>query len=352
MTVVPIAKRARFRQYELRPPRFFRLDLTVNALRRLPGNVVDILTPEQRYVRAFDERDRRVVVSIEQSGARKLIVTVEGDADDHWPLQTVRRMLGLDVDLAPFNRAAARIPWLRALAIRMRGIRPPRYPALWEAFVNAIAFQQLSLQAASAIVSRIVIDLQSAILHQGMRLYPFPQVEDFLNASDRALRGAGLSAIKIATLRRVADAIASGALAEAMLNERSTADCIAALNQIKGIGPWTARVVLLRGLGRLDLFPPNDTSVVRNLALLGGRATVDLPRTLAMLHPQQGMLYYHLLLARLESRGELSTLQRKHPWSSSNALTNPRRKRTARAFSSSGCGRADCQRGSCNSMPG
>ena len=311
MHVVPIAERAQCRQYKLRLPGLFRLDLTVNALRRLRTNVVDIWTAQHRYVRAFDRGERKVIVSVEQSGARTLVVTVEGEQGAHGALETVRRMLGLDSNLAEFNRAAAQIPWLRALAMRMRGIRPPRYPTLWEAFVNAIAFQQLSLQAASAIVSRIVIDLQPPIFYDGMTLYPFPRVEQFLGASDAGLRAAGLSAIKIATLRRAGDAIATGALTEEMLNERSTPDCMAALGKIKGVGPWTATVVLLRGLGRLDLFPQNDTSVVRNLALLAAPAPVHLPQTLARLHPQQGMLYYHLLLARLESRGELLDAHRR-----------------------------------------
>lgn len=287
---------------ELRLPEPFRLDLTVNVLRRLRTNVVDVLTPERLYVRALAGGERPVIVSVEQCAPRKLIVTVEGERGGAGSLATVRRMLGLDRDLAPFNRAAVRIPWLKALAIRMRGIRPPRYPTLWEAFVNAIAFQQLSLEAASAIVARIVVDVQPAIIHHGLPLYAFPPAEQFLGAGDAALRAAGLSATKIATLRRAADAMAAGVISEEMLAEQSTPECIAALGKIKGVGPWTATIVLLRGLGRLDVFPQNDTSVVRNLALLAGRASIDLPRALAALQPQQGMLYYHLLLARLESR--------------------------------------------------
>ncbi len=50
-------------------------------------------------------------------------------------------------------------------------------------------------------------------------------------------------------------------------------------------------MVLLRGLGRLDLFPPNDASVARNLALLAGAERVDLDDVLTRLQPQQGMLY-------------------------------------------------------------
>jgi DNA-3-methyladenine glycosylase II len=76
------------------------------------------------------------------------------------------------------------------------------------------------------------------------------------------------------------------------------------LRSIKGIGPWTATVILLRGLGRLDVFPANDTSVARNLTLVGGSAPLDVKAVLEALGPDRGMLYYHLLLARLETRTE------------------------------------------------
>ena len=49
----------------------------------------------------------------------------------------------------------------------------------------------------------------------------------------------------------------------------------------------------------------NDTSVARNLALVGGSGPLDVERVLHALSPQQGMLYYHLLLARLETRNDV-----------------------------------------------
>ena len=308
MGMVRLASESECRQYEVQLPGFFRLDLTVSALRRLPANVVDVWTAEHRYVRVFDEPDGPKIVSVEQSGARKLRVTIEGRVgDEPRPLERVRRMLGLGCDLTAFNRAAERIRWLRHLAIRMRGVKPPRYPTLWEALVNAIAFQQVSLHAASAIVGRMITSLQRPLCHRDVTLYAFPGIEQVLGTDEMVLRHAGLSGRKIETLRRVGEAIASGALTESMLEERSTSECIAFLSTIKGVGPWSATVAVLRGLGRLDLFPHNDTSVVRNLVLVAGTTHVDLPRALAMLRPQQGMLYYHLLLARLEKRGELST---------------------------------------------
>jgi DNA-3-methyladenine glycosylase II len=284
----------------------YRLDLTVSALRRVSTNVVDVLTPDGEYVRAIGTAHRPIVMRVIQERADSIAVTIEGAASEHAQLLALaRRILGIDRELTHFDHAAARMKWLRPLALRMRGLKPPRYPTLWETFVNAIAFQQVSLQAASAIVRRLIMALGQPIASQGTTLYLFPSAEQVLGADDDLLRATGLSARKLATLRRVGDGLASGTLDEAMLLERSSADAAALLQQIKGIGPWTATVILLRGLGRLDVFPMNDTSVVRNLALVAGSTPLNVKRILESLGPQRGMLYYHLLLARLEARGEL-----------------------------------------------
>ncbi len=284
----------------------YRLDLTVSVLRRLSTNMVDVLTPDGEYVRVLTGSRGSVLARIAQVAPETLVVAIEGSGREHRQvLERVRLMLGIDRDLAHFYRAAARIPWLKPLAARMRGVKPPRYGTLWEACVNAIVFQQLSLLAASAIMRRMIVALGPRYDGGGVLLYAFPTVEDVLGVEDDRLRAFGLSRGKLATLRCVGEALAAGMLDEAMLEERSSPAAAALLCGIKGIGPWTAAVILLRGLGRLDVFPANDTSVARNLAMLSGLAPTDIGGVLDALSPQQGMLYYHLLLARLEARGDV-----------------------------------------------
>src|SRR5665213_800846 len=302
---VPGAPKAR---YEVDVATPYRLDLTVSALRRLSTNIVDILTPEGEYVRVLDDFRRPVIVRVAQTQPATLMIALEGcnGSDEHTrALALVRRILGIERTLSQFYRAAENIPWLWPLAIRMLGIRPPRYPTLWEACVNAIVFQQLSLIAASSISKRIVLALGPVIICEGTTLHAFPSAKSLQVASDDILLGTGLSANKLATLRRVADALVSGSLDEAMLEELPSLEAGRLLGSIKGIGPWTATVILLRGLGRLDVFPMNDTSIARNLAFIAGTIPLDIGRVLTALAPQQGMLYYHLLLARLEARGDI-----------------------------------------------
>ena len=286
------------------PP--YRIDLTVGVLRRLSTNPVDIFTPEGHYVRALAGIRRPLFARVLQVEANALSVTLDGDAVDHpTGLASVRRILGVDRDLTSFIHAAAQIAWLRPLAKRMLGVKPPRYPTLWEACVNAVVFQQLSLIAASAIVRRMIDILSPRIESEELVTHAFPDVESFLGARDSDLLGAGLSAVKFATLRRVAESIVSGELEERVLEALSSPEAANLLSRIKGIGPWTATVILLRGLGRLDVFPAKDSSVARNLAFVAGETTFDMAEVLDVLGAQRGMLYYHLLLARLESRGEI-----------------------------------------------
>jgi DNA-3-methyladenine glycosylase II len=294
--------------YEVPVAEPYRLDLTVSVLRRLSTNLVDVLTPEGTYLRALEDAERPMLVRVSSQQRGALLVTLEGESRRHLrALETVRRMLGTDRTLREFDRGAARIPWLRPLALRMRGVKPPRYPTLWEACVNAIVFQQVSIHAASAILRRYVVALGSPFeLHNGPALHAFPDAEVTLRANDDVLRAAGLSTNKIAALRRVAESLVSGALDERMLEERSSVEAAAMLRSIKGIGPWTATVILLRGLGRLDVFPMNDSGVAGGLTFVGG-SPPEIENVLDLLGSQRGMLYYHLLLARLEARGEIGS---------------------------------------------
>jgi DNA-3-methyladenine glycosylase II len=287
---------------EARPP--FRLDLTANVLRRLSTNVVDVLTPDGVFVRALEDGSILEVTSV----ARNL---VEAHLIGRRPARPravkalVTRMFGLDRDLTPFYRAVRAVPWLAALARRMRGVKPPRYPSLWEAIVNAVVFQQVSLVAASAILCRLIEALARPVAYRDATLYPFPSPEAFLRTPIERLRGCGLSASKAHALHELGRAIPVGTLDERVLESLPTAEVLERLVSLRGIGPWTASVVALRGLGRLDVFPLGDAGIGRTLPALAGGRAVELAELLAKLGEQRGMLYYHVLLGRLEADGIL-----------------------------------------------
>lgn len=276
------------------PP--YRLDLTVDALRRLAANVVDVVGDDGSYQRALFTHHGYALVRVIQSDDVSL--EVQTTARDARPiLPVLRRMLGTDVELRAWQTRARAFPWLARLAHAFRGVHPPRYPSLWEACAHAIVFQQISIHAAAAIMRRLVEAL-------GERVGPviaFPTPAALLHADTVLLRSVGLSTNKVMHLRSVADAIESADVTADEIESLPTADASARLVTIRGIGPWSAAVVLLRGFGRLDIFPMRDSGVARSIRLLSGDPEIDVERVLSHLGSVRGMLYYHLLLGRIRN---------------------------------------------------
>ena len=281
----------------------FRLDLTADALRRLASNAVDVVTDDGTLYRALHVAGSTEIVAVRPRDGRSIEVRATGARPARW-LPIVARMLGTQIDLAEWYARSGRIAWLSSWSQALRGLKPPRYPSLWEAIAHATLFQQISIHAAASIMRRAVQALGESVVAGGVRCIAFPPAERWLEATDTGMRGLGISANKIAHLRAAAHAVISGGIDEASLERLSTPQAEQQLRSIRGIGPWSASVVLLRGLGRLDTFPLRDSGVARSLSLLAGEVAVDENALLNRLGDVRGMLYYHLLLGRMRNAND------------------------------------------------
>ncbi len=278
----------------------YRLDLTVDALRRLAANVVDVVGPDGAYYRALSHAGGSVALRVTQHEDGSLdLQTSARDARAIVP--TVQKMLGTEFDVSEWERRASRIPWLARLARELLGVHPPRYASLFEACSHAIVFQQISIHAAAAIMRRVVDAIGEPVHVDGVDLVAFPTAHAMLRAKESTLREAGLSTNKVMHLRSVADAIESGEVTAEEIEALPTPAASERLVQIRGIGPWSAAVVLLRGFGRLDTFPMRDSGVARTIKLLSGNPEINVDAVLDRLGPMRGMLYYHLLLGRIRN---------------------------------------------------
>mgnify|MGYP001164785031 CR=1 FL=1 len=278
----------------------YRLDLTAEALRRLAANVVDVVGEDGAYRRVLSDASGSNLIDVRQSGERALQLRISGDRPERW-LPTIESMLGTSADLGSWYTRVRPFPWLAQLAANLRGMHPPRYPSLWEALAHAIVFQQISIHAASAIMRRTVQELSVAHEAGGAAFYPFFSPSAVLYASDEPLRAAGLSANKVEHLRSAAAAVEDGMVTEATLAQLSSEEAADRLCAVRGIGPWSAAVVLLRGMGRLDVFPLKDSGVARSLRDLSGDPELDAGALLDALGPVRGFLYFHLLLGRMRN---------------------------------------------------
>ena len=133
--------------------------------------------------------------------------------------------------------------------------RPQESP--FAALLRAIVYQQLAGAAAAAIHGRVVAALGDVT----------PEAVAAL--SDGALRTAGLSGNKVASLRDLAAKVLDGTvvLSPRGLARQSDDEVKARLTAVRGIGPWTADMFLLFQLRRLDIWPTGDLGVRRGYGL-------------------------------------------------------------------------------------
>jgi DNA-3-methyladenine glycosylase II len=288
----------------------FHLEATVRVLQRRPTSRVDLWEGD-RYHRVLRVGETPVLVelrnkgSIENPDVRFSVLSGELPSASMAMLkQTLRKVLGLDVNPEPFQRLAGKVPALRPTVLALRGLRPPRFPDLFEAFARVIPFQQLSLEAGVAIVGRLVERLGEPLEHRGRRFRAFPTASQIAHARMPLLRACGLSASKAETLRRAARACESGELDGERIAGMSTPAALEALMQLPGIGPWSAALVLLRGLGRLNVFPPGDVGAMRALStLLQVAPGAPLARAIERFGDLRGYLYFYGLAESLLRTG-------------------------------------------------
>lgn len=306
-------------QFRLTTAAPFHLEATVRVLQRRPGNLVDVWETD-RYRRMLRAGDELALVEVENRG------TIDRP-DLRWSVrqgipspsarvelgQMLRTVLGLDLDVEPARRLAESERRLRPTAVALRGMRPPRFPDFFEAFANVVPFQQLSLDAGVAIVSRLVERFGERLEHEGRRFYAFPKPQAIAGARIEALRTCGLSLAKAQSIRSLARLIESGELSAEKLAGMSTNDAFETLAELPGIGPWSAGLVLLRGLGRLDVFPSGDVGAERGLrTLLRVGARTSLKGIVNRFGDRRGYLYFCALGGNLLARGLIHAA----PWRS------------------------------------
>jgi AlkA-like protein/HhH-GPD superfamily base excision DNA repair protein len=171
-------------------------------------NVVDVWEQE-RYLRVLATEDELALVEVANHGTIDApdvrFVVLRGNSSPAALAtlgQTVRKMLGLDVDPESLQALAETERRLRPTALALRGVRPPRFAGLFEAFANVVPFQQVSLDAGVAIVRRLVERFGKSVEHDGARFHAFPTAQVIANARVGTLRECGLSLRKAETLHK------------------------------------------------------------------------------------------------------------------------------------------------------
>lgn len=116
--------------------------------------------------------------------------------------------------------------------------------------IDSIVGQQLSTKAAAVIVGRF----RNMLPKKG-------SLQDILALEVEALRAAGLSYQKTSYVHAAADFFLQQKITDAKLRKMSDATILETLTQIKGVGKWTVQMMLIFGMGREDVFAPDDLGI-------------------------------------------------------------------------------------------
>ena len=198
----------------------------------------------------------------------------------------VRTLLGLPFDLSGFAGYAAGDEVLGRLAAGLSGFRPPLAPNPFEALVTSITAQQVSLQSAFAIRSRLIERFGEPAGHA----VAFPARERLARATEAELVAVGFSRRKAEyTIALARDRLDLDELA-AFPDEEVKARLVA----LRGIGEWTADWFLARHLGRPHAWPAGDLVLRKAVRSFYGDV-LDVRNFGARLHPFENLAAHYLL---------------------------------------------------------
>jgi DNA-3-methyladenine glycosylase II len=143
----------------------------------------------------------------------------------------------------------------RRLASVIRQLGPygrfSTYSDRYGALVESIVYQQLAGKAADAIMKRF------KELYKGR----IPKPQEFLRTSENRVRSSGISPQKYSYIKDLCTRLDAGILELEALHTMPDEEVVRALDEVKGIGRWTAEMFLIFSLARTDVLPRDDLGI-------------------------------------------------------------------------------------------
>jgi len=213
-------------------------------------------------------------------------------------------LFNLDFDLTEFYADAKNDKTMAYLTRKLRGLKSPTTQLAFEALIDSIVEQQISLKVANAFERRIIKKWGDALSLDDEVYYAYPTPKSLASASQQELRAVGLSERKAEYVRNAASLISEGKLSFESLEQWENADeIIAELDKIKGVGVWTAELTMLRGMRRLEALPADDLGLRRTIShyYCGGRqiTSTEARRIAENWGKWKGLAAYYLIVAEI-----------------------------------------------------
>jgi 3-methyladenine DNA glycosylase/8-oxoguanine DNA glycosylase len=206
-------------------------------------------------------------------------------------LDKVRFVLGVDTDHSPFLARFERDPLLGRATRRLAGLRPLRTATVTHSLLKAVCGQLIQAKAARLLENKLV--RKCSLDHEGLRLPPNRRT--FGRFTHAELGREGLVSRKAAALLRL-----TNELDPERLHGVSTETAARRIERERGLGPWSAGMVCLYGLGRFERGLVGDLGLIKLCAALRGRRAEaeDTRELLEQYEEWAGLASVYLLASR------------------------------------------------------
>lgn len=234
----------------------FALDQTLAFMRRFTPCAADYALEDDAFTAAFAIDGAAVAVRVTRGDGATLALAHAAVGDDgaRRIARRVGQLVSADDELAGFYDAArGDAEPFRRIVDGLHGLHQVRFPTLEDIAVYAILMQRTPIAQAGRARKKVLERLGLPVAVGGATLRAMPAFAALVGLDAADWQAAGVDARKAAVLPGVVRGV--GALGEDFLRTAPYDEARAALTSIKGIGPFSAAAILLRGLGRMDDLP-------------------------------------------------------------------------------------------------
>jgi DNA-3-methyladenine glycosylase II len=204
--------------------------------------------------------DRVEVGSARQTVDGRVVLRAESEEG----FERLRFVLAVDADHSEFLRRFARDPLLGETALQFQGMRQLRLPTVAQTLLRAFCGQLIDSRRARQLERTIVRAVEPRV--EGTDLHAPPTCASLGRLAPVRLRQLGLHARRGAALVRICRSVELE-----RLHDLPTAKAADFIERERGLGPWSAGVVCLEGLGRHERGLVGDLTLVKLMSRLRGR---------------------------------------------------------------------------------
>jgi DNA-3-methyladenine glycosylase II len=181
--------------------------------------------------------------------------------------EKVFSLFNLDFDLTAFYDEVKADTVMATLTQHLRGLKSPTTPTVFEALVDSIIEQQISLNVAHVLERNVIKTFGDNLTLDDVVYYAYPTPHNVAGGTVEQLRNCGLSMRKAEYIHGIATSIVQGELdLEHFKSYEDAEEIIKEMTKIRGIGVWTAELTMLRGMHKLEAIPADDLGLRRHIA--------------------------------------------------------------------------------------